>query len=179
MPINLLPREDKRDLEWDRRRRIVVAAAVRLVAGAAVLWVIFVGIAWYLRVEAGRITVDLVSQRELLVRSNLPQLETNFQKTVQLAHAVEAVAGSVQLVSPVLTQVAQLVPSGVELNSIEYTAKGRRVSLRGRSPTREMVIRIGDAIRREPRYTDVDAPPANLVKPTDVEFSFAFTIVHP
>lgn len=179
MAINLLPREDKRDLEWDRRRRITVAAAIRLVMGAAVLWAMLAGVAWYLRAEADRIAAELVSQRELLAQSELQQLETNFKKTVQLAEAVRAVAGSAQTASPVLIEVAQLVPSGVELKTIEYIAKGRRVSLRGHAPTREMVIRIESAIRSEPRYTNVDAPPTNLVKPTNIDFSFAFTIAHP
>lgn len=179
MAINLLPREEKLDLEWDRRRRIAVATAVRLIAGAAALWVMLAGVAWYLRAEADRIAAELTSQRELLAQSELQQLETNFRKTVQLAEAVRTVSKSAQTVSPVLIEVARLVPAGVELKSIEYTAKGRRVSLRGHAPTRELVIRIEDAIRRESRYTDVDAPPTNLVKPADVDFSFAFTIANP
>ena len=126
MAINLLPAEEKRALEWDRRRRIAVATAVRVVAGAAVLWATLAGVAWYLRAEADRIAVELLSQRELLAQSELQQLETSFKKTVQLAEAVRAVAGSAQTASPVLIEVAQLVPSGVELKSIEYVAKGRR-----------------------------------------------------
>lgn len=179
MAINLLPRADKLALEWDRRRRIAVAVAIRLIVGAAVLWAMLGGIEWYLRTEADRIMGDLTSQRELLAQSELQQLESSFQKTVRLAHTVEAVAGSVRPVSSLLIEVARLIAPGVELKSIEYTAHDRRVSLRGHAPTRELVIRIGDAIRREPRYTNVDAPATNLVKPTSIDFSFAFSIATP
>ncbi|MBI2624598.1 hypothetical protein HYW67_03905 [Candidatus Parcubacteria bacterium] len=179
MAINLLPQADKEALEWDRRRRALVALLVQLTMGAAMLWLAFVGVEWYLRTETNRIEGELAGQRELLQQSELQQLEVNFQKTVQLAKAVEQVASTVRPVSPVLIEVAELIPSGMELKSVRYSAKDRRVSLLGRAPTRELVVQLEDAIRRRSHYTAIDAPLANLTKPADIDFSFAFTVGKP
>lgn len=179
MALNLLPQQEKLALAWERWRRLVIFIVRRLVVGAFMLWGMLVAVEFFLDVESRRLEAILAADRDSFSTSAVQQLESRFQKNVSTAKTIEHLAGAIHPVTPQLTQVIGLIPSGVDIKSIEYLAPVRRVTIRGRAPTRELVLALSDAIRRNPRYVDVTAPSTNLIKPTDIDFSFAFTVQEP
>lgn len=179
MALNLLPQQEKLTLTWERWRRLVVFIVRRLVVGIFVLWGMLVAVEFFLDVEGRRLAVILAADRGSLSTSVVQQLESRFQKNVSTAKTIERLAGAIHPVTPQLTQVIGLIPAGVDIKSIEYLASVRRVTIRGRAPTRELVLALSDAIRKNSRYVDVTAPSTNLIKPADIDFSFAFSVEEP
>ncbi|MBI4099364.1 hypothetical protein HY442_02465 [Candidatus Parcubacteria bacterium] len=179
MALNLLPQQEKLALTWERWRRLVVFIMRRLVVGIVVLWGMLVAVEFFLDVESRRLEAILAADRDSLSSSVVQQLESRFQKNVSTAQTIERLTGAIQPATPQLIEVIGLIPPGADVKSIEYLAPARRITIRGRAPTRELVLALSDAIRGNPRYVDVTAPSTNLIKPADIDFSFAFTVQEP
>ncbi|MBI3305338.1 hypothetical protein HYZ80_03410 [Candidatus Parcubacteria bacterium] len=179
MALNLLPQQEKLTLTWERWRRLVIFIVRRLVVGIVVLWGMLVAVEFFLDVESRRLEAILAADRDSLSTSVVQQLESRFQNNVSTAKTIERLTGASHPVTPQLIEVIVLIPSGVDVKSIEYFAPVRRITIRGRAPTRELVLALSDAIRKNSRYVDVTAPSTNLIKPADIDFSFAFTVQEP
>ena len=80
-----------------------------------------------------------------------------------------------------LIKITDLVPPGIKLDNLSISkadSKNQEVScsISGFSPDRDILIEFKDNLESDESIKDINFPPSNWVKPTDISFSINFKI---
>jgi Tfp pilus assembly protein PilN len=173
--LNLLPPQEKYLLDQERFRRMIVFYGVAIMGAllflAAIMGAIWLYVDIQLRAtndefnssQASMSGTDLKTQQDAVTALN------NELKKISLAQ------NNQKKYSSLLASLAGLVIDGVRLDTLSIGADGA-VSIEGYAQKREQVISFHDALEKSGLFANVDNPLSNLVKETDINFSFSCKI---
>lgn len=175
--INLLPKPHQEELKYRATFRSLL-----LFSGLCIIS--------YVLVFAGqfgvRIYLDHV-QRDVQQQTNEVKDFANKQENTDLKNRIRLInnqisdytntAGASPKWSNVLLAFTKVVPDGVAIQSLTVDYRKRLISIRGFARTREAVITVYNNILADTEhFQGIDYPLENVTKPTDVSFSFTFTV---
>lgn len=79
--------------------------------------------------------------------------------------------------SNVLKAFALLPPQGITVNSFNVNSTDKTITVSGRSPTRELVIKFYNNILQDSKdFYNVDYPLENIAAPVDIGYHFTFYV---
>lgn len=176
--INLLPYEDKKEVEREGLRRFLIVALLSLAT------VIFLGILLmgpvYLLVFQQRIAQE---DEELSLRNgksteHINQISNEIKKINSKLFVFESNAKNYSA-PKTIKGILDIIPSGIKLTDIsfEVTSEARgRAQLRGNASTRENLLNFLKVLNDSGLFSKVDSPVSNILKKTDVDFSINLEI---
>lgn len=173
--LNLLPPQEKEFLGLERKRRQIM-----LYGGSLLLtlfgFIALLGFIWFFiliqlksysaslqNIEASFQGQSISRQKQLIADFN--QYLTRLDQ-IQLSHRRYSLA---------LAELANIIPSGVRLESLTIDAKNQ-VNLSGFASQRTQVLMLQDALEKSALFTQVEKPLANLTKQIDINFNFKFNL---
>jgi len=180
--INLLPPREKERILSIKKQRIVIILWFLVLFFLICLILISFSIKVYIqsqvnaqkgfleevRKEAGQPEIKELEQKINSANSTLLELKSFYQNKVYFS-------GILEEISNVLPEKIQLT----DLSTIEKTTETGKfieVSLTGFSPTREILFDFKNKLEQKSSFKDIYFPPANWVKPVDINFSVSFKV---
>ena len=174
--INLLPSHQKEELREKESLKVVLILGIVILTFLLSLTLILFSIRTVLfgQRESQKI---LFEQKEKEWHS-LPirDLEKEIQDyNLRLAQLETFYAKELNL-TEVLEKIYDALPEGAYLNVFNFDLSQFQVFLSGFSPTREALLEFKKGLEGQKEFSEIHFPPANWIKPTDIDFSVNFKL---
>lgn len=178
--INLLPPQQKEELRQEENFKLTLIIGILFLVFLIYLSLILVAIKFYIGGEVKAENI-LFLQREKEI--NAPQMQTlqkNLTASNQTINQLNDFYQNQFFFSNVLEKISKTVPPDVYLTnlSVNPAAGSWKLScnLAGFSSTRENLLQFKDNLESESTFGEFSFPPANWVKPADINFTVSFKI---
>jgi Tfp pilus assembly protein PilN len=175
--INLLPSQAKKELEIERKTRIIT-----ILGSLFLIFLIFLGILLF------SVKIYILSQIES--QKTLVALESSYVDTPQVKELEKNITDANQKISSlilfyenqvdlteVLEKISFLSPLNVYLADFNYQKEKNLITLEGFAETREDFLEFKKSLEAEKEFSNLYSPISNLVKPTDIDFYITFNLV--
>jgi len=172
--INLLPPAEKKQLELANFIRLAASFGIWI----SVSLIIFV----LLLVSAyGSLVILLKDQNRLI---EIRRADRKTQRLVEIEGTIEKVNNQLidinlkqkELIvwTPALEELSEITPNGIYLDNFAYQASLNRINITGLANTRDTLLFFQKQLEDSPYFVEIDAPLSNLIKQTNINFSFSF-----
>ncbi len=176
--LNLLPRLKQQELAYERiYHSLFVAGSI---AVAIVLFGVLSQIAAHFYLSRHLATIE--SEIEVLKRTANKEENAVVKKQIILTNSILDDFSNLAKTSPqwsrVLEAFIQHVPADVRVTNFTADIEKKQITIIGFSPTRDAVIDVYNNINADKEhFKDINYPLENVAQPTNVQFTFTFTIV--
>jgi len=177
--INLLPLKEKKELLMENNLKVTVILGSLSILFLVCLSLLFISINIFIEggIETQKILFD---QREKELETFKMQALQNdlvsFNKTLV---SLKSFYQNEDDFVDILEIISNTIPDGTNLSNLSVSpqSKGDIVcNLSGSSPDRDLLLKLKENLEKEELFTDVYFPPANWVKPADINFTASFKI---
>lgn len=173
--LNLLSPSERANIAYEFRARAVmsVGAVLSLVCAVAIILLLpTLFLVEFQKSEAVRaVALETASQAKLKLDVDVAALDAS----ERLARAVVRHETDQKTLTPLFEAVIRGTPPAIRLDSIQFRAGSREFALKGFAPTRSSLLEFLSALDRDPLIAKTSSPVSNLIKETEVEFSFTAT----
>lgn len=177
--INLLPPAQKEQLQIAELNNLLLAFGLKFIAILAVFALFLGGIFLCL-------FISVKNQRDLIA---LGEGDKNLISFAQTEAKIKEINGRLEIVrrkqkdlvlwSGVLRSISELTPSGISLTNFSGQTKEQKITILGRADNRADLLSFQGQLEQSAVFTDVKAPLSNLLRQTEVDFTFSFKPVLP
>ncbi len=169
--INLLPENNKKELDREYTYRHAVVALWSALALIVVALVVMVP-AYILTLYKGMVETSTVPTDE--IAKNEADFKKQLEETKLLINVLKPKTG-ITLPSNVITLLDKHKTTKNTITSLTYVVSdaGTLVDVRGIAKTRESLSVFTDALRKEGIITKVDVPVSNFAKDTNIAYTFS------
>lgn len=173
--VNLLPKKRQQELRYESMYRSLLTLFIFSLVSFAVVFMIQVGVKFYLSYQAGSIKNQISILQVLVAKQQDSDVKVQIKDINSFISQYNELAATSPKWSNVIKAFAVLPPKGVKINSFVVNSTNNTVTINGQSPTRELVIELYNKIKNdEKNFFDIDYPLENVAKPTNVSFHFTF-----
>jgi len=172
LKLNLLPPQDKKDLELAKLSRLIVSLAVWFLI-FLIIFTLFLVSTYF------SLSILLAEQKKLIgIRQSDPktqemlEIEEKIKQTNQIVKQVYSKQQEMILWTPPLEEMTKIIPSGIYLTNLSYQAIDNQITLNGWADWRENLLRFQESLEENSFFKEVEAPLSNLIKQRDIDFSF-------
>ena len=172
--INLIPKEEKRRIIKSFYHRLVIVYL--LVLSLCVLIGVVVMMPSYFLTYIKR---DLVSKKleaqknEPMPLPDQPTLEVIKDLNNKLNLIEHAQNNKFDVSKKIINAIILKKMTDIKITNISYEnepSKGKKISIRGTAPSREILLSFRRALEDDPAFKQVDLPISNFVKGSDIQF---------
>jgi len=172
--INLIPNQEKKKMVKDFYYRFAILSVVMLCVSAFVALLALLPAYFLSDSKSDVASQKLEAQKNQPVLSN-EEISTAVRDINDKLYLIEAAQKNRFLVSEKVIHAVFLrkIP-GVKITQIAYennTQSGRKVSIRGTAPSREILRSFRQALEEDASFKAVDLPISNFVKGSNIQFS--------
>lgn len=172
--INLLPPGKKRDLQAS----IILAYAQTMVFIFFLVAVILSSTMLSLRLVMKSEADYLKNQASTAVSAESTDMMTGIRDVNSFLRSVDSLQQSYTPWITVITDIADLLPAGITLDSIR-TDQANRIFMDGTAATRQDALALLKSLQNQPYLTDVNSPLSNILQRENVQFSFEMRYLPP
>jgi Tfp pilus assembly protein PilN len=181
--INLLPIEEKRrNLTEKKKRIIIILSCLILFFSFCLIFVLFL-ISSYFSNKVIAQKADVERSKALFERSELKNLQEKIDAFNSILKQLDAFYRSQTNFSDIIEEVARTLPQGIYFTnfsaSLKTPDKGSpyiAVAFSGFSANREDLFNFKKNLEQTGKFSEIDFPASNWIKPTDSDFSVSFKI---
>jgi len=172
--INLLPSAEKKQLE--------LASFIRLAASFGI-WILISLIIFVLLLVStyGSLAILLKDQNRLI---EIRRADRKTQRLVEIEETIKKVNNQLidihlkqkELIvwTPVLEELSKITPVEIYLGNFTYQSSLNRISITGLANNRDRLLFFQKQLEDSPYFIEIEAPLSNLIKQTNIDFSFSF-----
>ena len=177
--INLLPPKEKKELLVENNLKVTVILGYLSVLFLVCLSLLFISINIFIKggIETQKILFD---QREKELETfKMQALQNDLVSFNETLASLKSFYRNEDDFVDILERISNTVPGEMNLSNLSVSpqSKGGIVcNLSGFSPDRDLLLELKDNLEKEGLFIDVYFPPANWVKPTDINFTASFKI---
>ena len=173
--LNLLPPTEKELLNIDRTQRWIVFYGSIFLCSLLV-FIILLAVIWlslFIQLKSIGVNLDIAKQsrqgQDLKIQQNLiKELNTRIEKISQSEKNRKSY-------SMILFSLAKIMPIGTRLERFSIDEKNQMIIF-GYAQKRENLLILKNSLEKSALFTNIDSPLANLIKQTDIYFSFTMTV---
>jgi Tfp pilus assembly protein PilN len=177
LKLNLLPPQEKQELERSEIAHWFISFWVMILVGLIIFSLLLLGTYWYLVILLkAQNELIAIEQSNVAMIKQISQMETKIEQINQNISQIYLLQKDFIPLTPILEEIAKIVPQGIYLNNFSYQASTHQVNLNGHAGQREQLLLFQKALEENPCLIELEAPLSNLLKQKDIDFSFSFTI---
>lgn len=173
--LNLLPPEEKKSLRLSQAQRWVVFYGSAILS-SLLIFIILLAVIWFslfIQITSLSASLDMAKQsqqgQDLGEQQNLiKDLNAKIQRVSQFEKNRKSY-------STVLFALAKMMPAGTRLDRLTLD-EDNKMAIFGYATTREAVLNLKNSLEKSAVFTEVESPLSNLIKQTDINFSFTMTV---
>lgn len=177
--INLLLPEDKKIISKEYHSRVMVSYAIAV--GLLLLIALIAVVSFYgsLFINQNSLKKQLDAEGGGSGVNGLDDYSLQISQANKMIVVLTGDRGNLHLASDLVDRVISVKPSGIKIKTLEI-GKGEKEAwsliLRGTSHQRNDLIEFISALKKDPLFTKIDSPIANLIKGANSEFSVVIVL---
>jgi len=172
--INLLSPAEKKQLELANFIRLAISFGIWI----SVFLIVFILL---LVSTYGSLAILLKDQNRLI---EIRRADHKTQRLVEIEETIKKVNDQLidinlkqkELVvwTPALGELSEITLNGIYLDNFAYQASLNRINITGLANTRDTLLFFQEQLEDSPYFIEIEAPLSNLIKQTNIDFSFSF-----
>jgi len=172
LKLNLLPPRERKEMEWANLSSLATSLSAWFFVFLIIFALLSASTYFYL-------SILLRAQTRLLeIRQNDPKIQrlVEIEKKIKQANVrlrqINLKQEQLVLWIPLLEEIAEIIPPEIYLNSFSYQLTDDQIYLSGWADTRDNLLAFQNSLEESSSFVEVEAPLSNLLKQTDIDFSF-------
>lgn len=174
--FNLLPPQEKKALESDDRRRWFFLFSGWFFFFLIIFILLCLSAYFYLSILLKSQEKSIEVEENHFKTSQLSRFEGEIEQTNQKLQQIYALQRDLKRLTPVLENLANLIPDGVYLTGLSYQKNDSQITLIGQADTREQFLVFQKNLGESPRFSDLSSPISNLLRQRDINFNLTFKV---
>lgn len=170
--LNLLPPKEKKELKWADLNQLVIILSVWLLFFLLLSSLFLIGSYSYLSNLLKKQGVLIEIRQDDPKIQHLLELENKVQQANRKIERIYLKQKELILWVPLLEEISELIPGKLYLKTFIYQPNTNQISLSGQANTRDDLIRFENSLKQSPYFTEIKSPLSNLLKQTNIDFSF-------
>lgn len=177
--INLLPSQQKEELFQEEKLKLVLIFGMIFIVFLLSLILIFLSI----KISISRdleIQKMFLEEKEKEISLNR-ELEEKIKNSNLALSKLNSFYQSQLNLTGILEKISATLPSGTYLTNLNLIRAKEKsavlILLSGFSPNREVLLSFKENLENEKDFFEIDFPPENWVKPTDINFNVTFKLI--
>lgn len=175
--INLLPKEYKDNIVFDKRKRVIFSFCFLIFYFFISLILALLLIKFYLHSKTEPQKIYLEEKRENLRKEETEIFLNKVKETNSVLGKINSFYANKKYYGEIIEKIYETVPSGITLNNISISRSVEKdsdivsVSLTGSSLNAESLINFKDNLKKE-EFKDLYIPQSNWINPENFSISF-------
>ncbi len=177
LKFNLLPPQEKRELEMSNFNRLITSLLIWFFVFLITFGVLLAS-AYY------SLSIIIDGQEKLVARfegdeniGGLLELEEKIKNDNTLIKELNKKQEGIVLWTPILEEFSRITTEGLYLTNLNYQKEEEKVSIAGRASSRDKLLEFENKLKKSSYFVEVESPFSNLIKQTDINFSFILCLV--
>lgn len=173
--INLLPPQYKQVLKKEENFRMFLILGLVVLTFFVSLALVLFSVRIYVKAQAESVKFLVEVERTRLQSTQTAELREKITKGSQNILKLNSFYKNKSDSTKILETIFQTVPEQISLTSLSWRREGV-VAISGFSPTREVLFELRNNLQSEARFSDINFPPQNFVKPANIDFQATFRV---
>ncbi len=174
--LNLLPPQQKEELRLVEFNRLLVSFAFRF-SIVLVIFILLLISSYFCLLIIIRAQNNLIEVRQNDEKAQYQaEVEQRIEQINQEVGKISVKQDKLIIWTPILERLSKITPRGLYLINFSYQASNNKVSLTGWAENRDKLLRFEKLLKETPYFGEVEAPLSNLIKQTDINFSFIIKV---
>lgn len=174
--LNLLPPQYKQALKKEENFRLfLILGTVSLTFFISLALILF-SVRIYVKAQAESVNFLVESERMRLQSTQTAELREKITKGSQNISKLNSFYKNRSDSTRILETIFQAVPEQASLTSLSWRKETGVVTISGFSPNREVLFELRNNLQSEARFSDINFPPQNFVKPANIDFQATFKV---
>ncbi len=172
--INLLPPKEKRVLQVEEKRKIVLILGLLSFVFLACLIMILVSIKFYI---SGQVSVEKIILEQGREEMGLPKDEDLTEKIKEANKSFVKINSFYEnqfKLTDVIEKVSGTVPEDVYLTIFSYQPKEGQITISGFAEDRESLFQFKKSLETEEEFKELFFPPSTWITAEDINFNLNF-----
>ena len=174
--INLLPPAEQKQLKLMKLGREIQDFATWLILSVVLLSTCLLFTQWFLADEVAVTRDQATTQNNHLNQIFTSSLKQNIEKINLAVLNFQTASAQHQAWSPMLGELAQILPADVTVDSLSFSRADRKIELSGRAAHRNSVLTLRENILNSEYFQKVNFPLTNLERAVNVSWKFRFYV---
>jgi len=174
--LNLLPTSEKDVLKQIRAYNSIIFYGQLLVGIFLIFLILLLTILSFLNIQINFIEKAGLSESVSPTGKAIDELKKEITETNRLLADIDRIQQQQKLSPPILADLAQITPAGIQFSNFFYDGKTQKVVLDGRAATREDFLSFKSSLEKYAKISNIDSPLSNLIKSTENTFRLSFII---
>jgi len=173
--LNLLPPEEKNWLRLNQIQRWIIFYGSAILS-SFIIFVALLTVIWLsLSIQLKNTSTNFSAIQQGLPGQSIKTQQNLIDELNAELNRISQLEKNRQDYSKILISLAGMMPAGTRLEELTI-GEQNKITIAGHAQAREQVINLKNSLTDSPLFTDVASPLDNLVKQTDINFSFSATI---
>ncbi len=173
LKFNLLPPRIKKEIAASYLAGLLISLSVWMIVCLAVFTAFLASAYLYLSILLNA-QEELIAVREADEKAQkMSQMEETVKKVNQRLGKICQKQNELTAWTPFFEIFSSIVPDGVYLTHFTYQGGKNQAELKGYADTRENLLLFQKGMEENICFKDIEAPLSNLIKKTDIAFSFS------
>ena len=177
--MNLLPKLKQQELGYEK---LFYSVAVACVVGAILMVLVVLvqfGVYAYLSRQGNKINSEIEQMKRTANKTENAAMKQKIRSANMQIEDFSALQSKTPQWSNVMAAFLANVPQSVKITSFTADSTKGEITINGYSPTRDLVIDLYNNINTDKEhFKEINYPLENVAQPTDVKFTFTFSIAH-
>ena len=174
--INLLPSQQKKEIEREKIWKLILILGIIVVIFFLAIFLIVLAIQIYLfgQVESQKILFEV--ERKRLENPEFKDIQREIVALNQSILELDSFYQNQKMITDILEKLSEAIPPGIYLTNFSWQKENAEFKILGFAPQREDLFKLKENLEKEKSFSDIDFPPANWVKPKEINFQIFFKI---
>ena len=179
--INLLPSKEKEEILQEENWKLLMILGILLLFFLISLLLILFSVKIFITGEVEVQKILFAEREKEFKNTQMQNLQNNLTAFNKKLSQLDSFYQNQSNFSEILEEISKTLPPGVYLNNLSIAPQGGKgggfiCNLSGFSPSRQILLVLKDNLEKEKNFQEVYFPPANWVKPADINFTISFEI---
>lgn len=176
LTLNLLPPKEKEKVKLELTFAFLVEFGAQFIFLALIFTGLLFSIYLYSSILTGAQIGLIAVEKQAIQEERFRKIEEDLRKSNDTVEEVLNLESQFFAFAKIIEDLAGFVPKGIYLKNLTITPGGRKISLVGLAPTREIMLNFKKNLEGSQKFSDVYSPISNLLVPKDVNFAFTITL---
>lgn len=174
--INLLPQQEKKELEIERKIKIVTILGTLFLIFLLFLGILLFSVKLYILSQNQSLETLIQIENQTVSSSQIKEIEKNIREANQKFSDITSFYKNQIDLTEALEKISFLIPLNVYLTEINYQKETQKIILGGFAKRREDFLEFKKSLEKEKGFSNLYSPISNLVKPADINFYINFNL---
>jgi len=175
--LNLLPPKEKKEIELADFNYLIVSFGVYLLFILIIFSLLLASTYFCLVIFLKTQSLLIEDKKGNKENQSLVETEENIKQANQQINKVFIKERDLIVWTPIIEELAQIVPNGIYLNSFSSQTDTNRINISGWANKRDTLLLFQESLEKSPYFVEIKSPLSNLIKQEDIDFSFSFSPV--